>query len=468
MKKNYLKEVIEKNEKLQNILSSYFKLSKKNYGAQNLIALLYHELSFYYSTKIFNKILTKYRGSKYLINPVFGKRNKILIIKESTSISRKITNFISKIFFFKKNIYLGSYIPINNFEKLKFFFSYTFKRYSIHLNNHYFFDKRIYLNQIKTIQDLIYKIHNYFNLKDKKKAFNEIDFFLKCIMKSSKTKSTEYDAIVTGTPAKFINRLNLFEGLKKNMNIVFMHSGESGFIKSFPYQFDERLFGNKIIGHGPMGLYNKNRMKTLKPLIAKSNYFPAKNYNLNKFNFSEKILTFNPSEDLNKKKGLYISSRIKITSITNPYDGIIVPEDYVDWQKFLFKKINRLTYKLHPKQLINFKFKNVNFEKGSLDKIYQNYDYIIFDYLNSLAFNQIVQTQLPIIYFNIGLARFSRIGQKYLKKRCFITNVDIFKNYSGFNKVFTKKFHKKNNKFSTLFCGSNEDINQTDILLKLA
>ena len=60
------------------------------------------------------------------------------------------------------------------------------------------------------------------------------------------------------------------------MNIVFMHSGESGFIKSFPYQFDERLFGNKIIGHGPMGLYNKNRMKTLKPLIAKSNYFPAK------------------------------------------------------------------------------------------------------------------------------------------------------------------------------------------------
>ena len=102
MKKNYLKEVIEKNEKLQNILSSYFKLSKKNYGAQNLIALLYHELSFYYSTKIFNKILTKYRSSKYLINPVFGHRNKILIIKESTSIRRKIINFISKIFFLKK------------------------------------------------------------------------------------------------------------------------------------------------------------------------------------------------------------------------------------------------------------------------------------------------------------------------------------------------------------------------------
>ena len=77
----------------------------------------------------------------------------------------------------------------------------------------------------------------------------------------------------------------------------------------------------------------------------------------------------------------------------------------------MFKKINRLTYKLHPKQLINFKFKDVNFERGSLDKIYQNYDYIIFDYLNSLAFNQIVQTQLPIIYFNIGLARFSRLGE---------------------------------------------------------
>ena len=276
MKKNYLKEVIEKNEKLQNILSSYFKLSKKNYGAQNLIALLYHELSFYYSTKIFNKILTKYRSSKYLINPVFGHRNKILIIKESTS--RKNYKFHFKNIFFK-NIYLGI-LYTQQFRKIKVFFSYTFKGYSIHLNNHYFFDKRIYLNQIKTIQS-IYKIHNYFNLKDKKKAFNEIDFFLKCIMQNSKTKSKEYDAIVTGTPAKFINRLNLFQGLKKNMNIVFMHSGESGFIKSFPYQFDERLFGNKIIGHGPMGLYNKNRMKTLKPLIAKSNYFPAKNYNLN-------------------------------------------------------------------------------------------------------------------------------------------------------------------------------------------
>ena len=144
-----------------------------------------------------------------------------------------------------------------------------------------------------------------------------------------------------------------------------------------------------------------------------------------------------------------------------------MPEDYVDWQKFLFKKINKLTYKRHPKQLLNFKFENINFENGALEKIYQNYDYIIFDYLNSLAFNQIVQTQLPIIYFNIGLAQFSKLGQKYLKKRCFTINVNIFENYRGFNKIFTTKFVKKNNMFSTLFCGSKESSNQTDILLKL-
>ena len=155
MKKNYLEDVIEKNEKLQNILSNYFKLSKRNYGDQNLVALLYHELSFYYSTKIFNKVLTKYMRSKYLINPIFGKRNKMLILKESTSIMRIIVNFTSKIFFFEKNLYFGSFIPINKYEKLKFFFTCIFKGYSIHLNNYYFFDRKIYFNQIKIVQDLV-------------------------------------------------------------------------------------------------------------------------------------------------------------------------------------------------------------------------------------------------------------------------------------------------------------------------
>ena len=130
---------------------------------------------------------------------------------------------------------------------------------------------------------------------------------------------------------------------------------------------------------------------------------------------------------LNNKKILYVPRKYTgkefIKGLCNYYSDII----YVDWQIRLFNLLNLLKYEInikpHPTGYSKFpinlsNFYNVKFFNGSFKKVIKKFNLLIFDTIQSSAFFEAIQTNIPIVLLNIKEIDLKKEIKESIQKRC--------------------------------------------------
>ena len=145
------------------------------------------------------------------------------------------------------------------------------------------------------------------------------------------------------------------------------------------------------------------------------------NVDTNPLNFFEK------KSYLNNKKILYVpriyTGREFVLDFTNYYSDIT----YVDWQIRLFNLLNLLKYEINikphptshskfPKNLSNFY--NVKFFNGPFRKVIKKFDLLIFDTIQTSAFFEAIQTDIPIVLLNTKESDLKSEIKELIQKRC--------------------------------------------------
>ena len=86
-----------------------------------------------------------------------------------------------------------------------------------------------------------------------------------------------------------------------------------------------------------------------------------------------------------------------------------------------------------------------------------NFDYLIFDFVTSAAFGEVVTSNKQIVYFNIGLSSFTKLGENLLTQRVHKIDINFDNDFIGYKKFKKIKLTEKNNKFGNQFCNSNDN-----------
>ncbi|MDA7479208.1 hypothetical protein N8910_05255, partial [Candidatus Pelagibacter ubique] len=301
--------------------------------------------------------------------------------------------------------------------------------------------------QRKIIINLMLQIKKKFQLKFNTKKFIEnLDYGIKKLkLNELKKINKKKTYLITSNVSSIYNRLFALSGYKKknHKTILFFHSDEMGAVSQYAWRYDDLSTCDILVGYGKYGNFKNNKDKNLKslndqPKIIYTNSEHCQNIFHNR-SFKKSSIDFKNS------RGLYISGKIKKIDAIQPDHFIIDPQRYIHWQEYLFKNINNLDFKEHPKQKldINYDIVNKKFKSDNLQNIYKDYDFFIFDYISSSAFQVLASTNKPIIYYDIGLSKLSNLGDHYLKKRVKTIKVNIYKNFKGFfvpSKINLKKY----------------------------
>ena len=128
--------------------------------------------------------------------------------------------------------------------------------------------------------------------------------------------------------------------------------------------------------------------------------------------------------------------------------------DYENWQDFLSKQFKKIDIKL-PHKEFHYK-KNNNFNnldpRLKLVEICKKYDLIILDYISSSTFAEVANTEVPILYFNLGRDHIRKNIKKLILSRIIEIKINIFNDYKGFEKINNLKlYNNKKNNFINLF-----------------
>ena len=480
----YKKNTIDKSNLLTKIINDY--LSKCNeisiIDKNNIIILFYHELIYFYTTTIARNEILRYRKNKktlseeklfeFMDNKIrFGWRNENNLFnqiknKKKINFKRRLLSFIFSINFFKfrsKCLYIGD-LSINN---LSIFFKALIRGYKIK----YIKNDQVYLDntnlQIKLFYELIEKLDQIIDLDyDKKELKCDIQSSLNSIIVDDINKITKYkkdDVIIIGSPGKFNNRIASINGYALGAKVIgVLHSDESGSACLPSWQYDDRSLSHSLIGYGPNGNYYKNKDEIFLSIDGlKQNYIESDSDFVSSVYKGETISTLNSS---NNKKGLYISYRIRNIALINSAD-VIDLKDYIEWQHFLLDNKSNIEIKIHPKQKKNIEYKS-NKIYGNLIDCINEYDFFVLDYLGSTAFAQIAATNKPIIYYNIGLCNYTKVGLDSIKNRVIVCNVDLHNNYAGFLD-YSIENTKKMNTFSKSFSLSTKKTSRIDALFSI-
>lgn len=463
----------------QIIEKKFFFLKKnKKIGNNNLILLFYHELMYFFCTEYLNKNISVKK--KFLIKKnYFLCRDKKYIFEYKKNNTfwlfiKKLINFISSfvdIYTNKKILIYGFNLSFIEYSKLIFLM--YLKGYSVFFINQPRFGYSEIQYQKKIIIDLMLEIRKKFKLNyNIKKFINNLDYGIEKLKLNKISKSDKKKTfLITSNVASIYNRLFALSGLneKNNKTILFFHSDEMGAVSQYAWRYDDLSTCDILLGYGKLGNYKNNKDKNLKSLNNQPKIILTNSENCQNIYNNRSIKKSN--FDLKSSKGLYISGKIKKVDAIQPYHFIVNPKKYIEWQEFLFKNYDNLDFKKHPKQKIeiNYKIESKRFKLGKLENIYENYDYFVFDYISSSAFQVLASTNKPIIYYDIGLSKFSHLGNYYLKKRVKVINVNIYKkNFEGFftpSKIDLRKYDF--NSYSKLFSlPHNKSIKRWQVLIK--
>ena len=460
----------------QIILDNYLVLIKKN---KKLVKLFQSETSF------INTLIQIYHIQ---IIKKLSIKNKFKII--NGKYSKPFYDIENKLFTFKKlsipqlfKIIIKSFLFTVKSNNIKNYFFLLKNRKSLCIGKptrsvfEYLKRKKTFLIVVDIFQidtnikgnlnnSLIQNINNFFDNIDKEiKNYFSIEISSKKIKKNYlkrlniikqniyKNNSLNFDYIFTNS-SKPINKIFSLKHKNKNNKLCAQEHGNNRFSIINNYLpilysgFDIFLCPNLTSKKNFEKLTNLN--KHLKSTLPKS------------INVNLKIMKQNLLEKKINKNNLKI---LLVGYPMSPIRSPIAPESFFYFKYYfelnilkLFKNYNySLDYKIHPDRLgwENSIKKYVNkIVYDNFEKIYSNYDLVLFSYSHTSTFNYILKTNLPCIIFNTDLGVWNKNDLKFLKKRCQIKNLSSNKfnissspllDFKDFQKMLESAIKKKNN-----------------------
>ena len=122
---------------------------------------------------------------------------------------------------------------------------------------------------------------------------------------------------------------------------------------------------------------------------------------------------------------LYVPTMYQNNYLYGPFHAC-QNERYYKWQQALVRAIPDIIVKHHPKSRSEFDLRAA-VEYRRLEDCLNQYEVIIFDYLATGAVLSMF-TQVPVIYFDIGLRRVSTAFSRDIMRRCKVVTIDMANN----------------------------------------
>ena len=414
----------------------------------NLMGFVFHEAMYFTSCYAYDKYW--YRKESNLDYPFLGYRSHKFssINKHPIGKKRKIITALSK-YLTKSNPTVSIVNPSGlDLSKLLLLFFKNRIRVSFPENSRITIPN--YSQQIEIIEIAFSKIWNEFKLGKKHHRFiDAIKYSYKELNKRTIIKD-KYDVLIIGSPVKIPVRAEAAMALSSNIPTICVdHGNESGSGDHPVWGFDEQSYCSHFVGYGSAWIKAVENGKYIKPLFSKPKYIKSNSTYIKANYVSKKIDKLD--NDLSNLKFAYIPTKLMGSKRIGPFLSIS-DEEYIAWQKYLFKVFSNLDYKAHPKQKIDHQIGDVNIIHDNIENCVNKYDGFIVDTVVTTAFANIAATNKPIIYFNIGFGNLSSVALKPINDRVIWVDVDI-NNPGDIVKRIEKKLSKPLiNNFTNQFC----------------
>ena len=455
---NYLL-LIEKNKK-------FIKLFQSETAFINTLIQIYH-------IQIIKKILIENKfkiiNGKYS-KPFYDIENKLFEFKK-LSIPQLLKLIIKSFLFTVKSNNIKNYLfllknhkslcigkptkSVLEYSKRKKTFLFVVDTFQIDTNISDSLDNSLIQNINNFFDDVDKEIKNYFNIDISSKKIKQNYLKRLNIIQQNIYKNTlfNFDYVFTNS-SKPIYKIFSLKHKNKNNKLCAQEHGNNrysilnNFLPILYSGFDMFLCSNQKSKKNFEKLVNLNKH-------LKSNLPKSINMNIKKI-----------KQNLIEKK--INKNNLKILLVGYPMSPIrspIAPNSFFYFKYYLeinilklFKNYNySIDYKIHPDRLgwqYSIKKYADKIVNDKFEKIYLDYDLVLFSYSHTSTFNYFLKSNLPCIIFNTDLAAWNKNDLKYLYKRCHIERVSSNKNnksclplldFKRFQKMLEGAIKKKNN-----------------------
>ena len=348
------------------------------------------------------------------------------------------------LYFYKKKIVFGRSVSMGFFGKLKVIFCAIFFGYKIELLK---FQKVIIpkINfQKKILDQFLVSIEKEAKIKINDNIKKDINLFINRISLKKKKLPTcnKKNFYLLGSTGNIYNRLNAIKGLWERSNVyLFAHDNQTGIIDSLVNKYDDYCLCTHYVGYAKKNFFKVikyNSYSDIDDLAPK--YIENKSFSKNKIII--KPIYFN-TKIISKSRGLYIPRRFTNYASITP-DEVFNYKKYLDWQNFLMNSIDKLDYKRHPKDKLSLEqlkkivsFNSKKIKLAPLENLIKNYEYLVIDSVSTTAFANIANSQIPILYFDLGTDKLTSVGMKVVIDRTLKVkiNQNSGKNYFNINSI---------------------------------
>lgn len=232
-----------------------------------------------------------------------------------------------------------------------------------------------------------------------------------------------YDAVLVGTLLGLEYRFMAALGRAHGVPVVAVcHGDQEGACSEPIYGYGERSPLTHYIGYGEAGgtvAENAYSRRSLYPPIQ----YVAANSDFIKRRFQSDDVQ--PVGALEGKRLMYVPSQFYGAERFGPFHDL-ADEMYVAWQESLFREFPHMILKRHPKE----KFRPGLFPRSAtrimyelLERCMDEADVFAFDIASGAMFTAMA-TGKPVIYFDVGMRRFTREGEAAIRNRCIWVDAD--------------------------------------------
>ncbi len=422
----------------------------------NLAGLFFHELIFIFSSALFRNRFYEndedgqaYVKSDFdiLENPYFGyrKHKKLTLDSFKVSYRKKILTNLS-LLTGKPDWTIGFLNPSLNFKK--FCVRVLCNRISILFPENILIDLPNIEKQKKIVEDTIACLYNDFKMYgNPDKIISRMNKTLEKII-SPNVPKPDYSLLLTGTLGKLNMKILAANALSKDIPVVCMaHGNECGTADHLNVAYNDRSYSSHYIGYGKAGLLKINQANFLNTLHGKQPvYFEGNSQTIRKAYNKRPIL---PLSKIESSEIAYVP--LKLLGFNRLPFLNIPDEHYINWQQYLFKVFPEMTFKKHPKQIIEHQLNEVKSISERLEDCLDRFDVFMLDFALSTAFANIAATSKPVIYFNIGQGRMTPKAEEIIRRRCIWIDVDYKNPGDILEKIESQKDKQCYNAYTELF-----------------
>jgi hypothetical protein len=439
----------------------------------NLVGLFFHEFMFYFSSGIYRRLYSEAGFSKShqpaslpIPNiPYLGyrKRKKSYVDRIEVTKPRQYFSILSRLLG-KSKKKIGILNPALDFKSLSRLL--ILNRYAV-----FFLSRpKIFVPELekqkKIVNDLIDSICSDFQINGLPDNLKQaVGKTINTIMVSKSKERFDFQALVIGTPSLMV-RCFAAEALSRNKPVICLaHGNECGSGDHPSGGHDDRSFCSHLVGYGRGGAIEVNRGKFLNSLSGKQPKYIQSNppFIISTYEKEEHISIL---DELDSPKIAYVPAKLMGLDRLGPFLSIL-DEDYIKWQKELFKQFPNLIFKKHPKEILSGDLKGVQVLTTPLEKCVNQLDVFFIDHAVSTMFANLSATTKPIVFFNIGMGNPTPEAEKMIKKRCIWIDVDISSPSDLLKKLNDKMRPNFTNDYTPTFCLADDENTREETVINL-